>query len=291
MQALGAEGCLAAVTAGWEEREDEVERLEAHVGRPVLNLRLYRRTEDALLSDWELAAAYRQRRAVLSELGDHFRARLVHAKAAVKKMRRAGGTDPVLGPEREDALRALRALDDRYIGRIEEVHAEFEAAWRPRERRSIAVQRKEIAGILGDCGALALAGGNVAVLSNRLRLFDLGSLLGDRIVFAWSAGAMAAAERIVLFHDNPPQGPGIPEVFGAGMGLFPGLVPLPHASRRLRLESRRRVSLFADRFAPSACVTLDEGEGAAFDGTRWTPAAGGARRLRSDGALEGFPSP
>jgi hypothetical protein len=46
----------------------------------------------------------------------------------------------------------------------------------------------------------------VAVLVNRLRLFGLGDLVADKTVFAWSAGAMAVSERVVLFHDDPPQG-------------------------------------------------------------------------------------
>ncbi len=291
LRAAGAEGPLAAVTAGWEEREDEVERLEAHVGRPVVNLRLYRRAEEAMLSDWELAAAYRDRRARLTELGEHFRARLAYHFNAARAMRRRKGSEGILGPEREDALASLRALDERHFGRLEEVHAEFEERWRPAERKSVASRREEIRRELAGCGALALAGGNVAVLAHRMRLFGLGGLVGDLPVFAWSAGAMAAGERVVLFHDNPPQGPGIPETFGRGLGLYPGVLALPHAGRRLRLDNRRRVGLFADRFAPRIGVTLDEGEGCAWDGERWAAAAGGARRLLPDGTLEGFPSP
>ena len=225
----GVEGPLAVVTAGWEEREDEVERLEAHVGRPVVNLQLYRRAEEVFLDDWELAAAYRERRARLTELGEIFRARLVHAFAAAKEMLKREGTPDLVRPERDDAMAALRALDARHLARLEEVHLEFEDRWRPTERRALAAQRTGVEGLLDGCGSVAIAGGNVAVLSHRLRLFDFGSLLGKRPVFAWSAGAMAAGERIVLFHDNPPQGPGIPEVFGRGLGLYPGLLPLPHA--------------------------------------------------------------
>ncbi len=281
-----AEGPLAVVTAGWEEREDEVERLEAYVGRPVVNLRIYRRVEDAFLEDGELAAAYRERRARLTELGDIFRARLVHAHAAAAEMLRARGSADLVHPEREDALAVLRALDARHLSRLEEVHAEFEERWRPRERESVAAQRAGVEGLLQGCTAVAIAGGNVAVLSNRLRFLDFGSLLGRRPLFAWSAGAMAAGERIVLFHDNPPQGPGIPEVFGRGLGLYPGLLPLPHARRRLRLDDRPRMELFARRFAPQDCVALDEGSGMAWDGRRWAPAAEGARRITRRGRVE-----
>ena len=97
------------------------------------------------------------------------------------------------------------------------------------------------------------------ILLNRLRLFDIGTLLADRNVVAWSAGAMALADRIVLFHDHPPQGAGIAEVADRGLGLFRGVIPLPNAGERLRLDDPQRMSLFARRFAPEQCVTLDRG--------------------------------
>jgi hypothetical protein len=59
-------------------------------------------------------------------------------------------------------------------------------------------------------------------------------------VFAWSAGAMAVTDRVVLFHDSPPAGPpATPRSSAHGLGLFPGVVALPHARRRLRLEGPR----------------------------------------------------
>jgi hypothetical protein len=114
----------------------------------------------------------------------------------------------------------------------------------------------------------------VASLLNRMRLFELQALLTSLPrplpVFAWSAGAMAITERVVLFHDSPPQGPGNAEILGEGLGLLPGIVALPHASRRLRLEDPKRVSLFARRFKPDVCVALDELDRAVWDGRRWT---------------------
>jgi hypothetical protein len=38
-----------------------------------------------------------------------------------------------------------------------------------------------------------------------------------------------------------------------------GAVFLPHASTRLALEDGDRVALFARRFSPAACLTLDDG--------------------------------
>jgi hypothetical protein len=96
---------------------------------------------------------------------------------------------------------------------------------------------------------------------------------------------MVCAERIVLFHDDPPQGAGSPEVFGAGLALVRGVVPLPHASRRLDLADPLRVQLFARRMEPLTCIALDRGDGLLWDGARWQPVCGGARRLTPEGEV------
>jgi hypothetical protein len=110
-----------------------------------------------------------------------------------------------------------------------------------------------------------------------MRLFQLDALLTSLPrplpIFAWSAGAMAITQRVVLFHDSPPQGPGNAELLGEGLGLVPGTVVLPHAVKRLQLDDPLRVSLFARRFAPDRCVTLDQGERMIWDGRRWTAQA------------------
>jgi enterochelin esterase-like enzyme len=64
---------------------------------------------------------------------------------------------------------------------------------------------------------------------------------------------MALTERIVLFHDRAPQGPGHPEVYGSGLSVLRNLVPLPHARARLLLDDAPRMAVFARRFAPARC--------------------------------------
>ena len=110
-------------------------------------------------------------------------------------------------------------------------------------------------------------------------------LLKRQPIFCWSAGAMALSERVVVFHDSPPQGPGNAEVLEAGLDVFTGLVPLPHASRRLRLDDPLRVGLFARRFGPAICAALDEGTQLAWDGKAWKGGTG-TRMLSPDGGLE-----
>jgi hypothetical protein len=103
-------------------------------------------------------------------------------------------------------------------------------------------------------------------------------------IFAWSAGAMVLGERVVLFHDHPPQGEGFAEVLESGLGLYRGLIPLPHSRRRLRLSDRVRVSLLARRFPGFRCLAMDEGSRIHWDGVRWSGARG--RWLEPSGTVE-----
>jgi hypothetical protein len=282
---LGVAGPIAAVTAGWQEREGEDEELRDHLGGRTVNLRLYARCEEAFAADPELFAAHRDRQNQLRDLQRLYRLRLDHALAGARELQREREADPeIVEPERRAALAAVRALDARQLARVAAIDRRFEERWRPAERPAVARHRRELAAILADCGALAVAGGHVAVLLNRLRLFGIAALAAGKPIFAWSAGAMALGRRIVLFHDSPPQGAGNAEVLEHGLGCCPGVVPLPHAGRRLRLDDPRRVSLLAGRCAPLAPVTLDPGALLVFAGDRLV-AARGARRLTPHGRV------
>lgn len=280
---LGAEGPYAVVTAGWEEREDEVGELETHLGQEVTNLRLYARLDEAFAADRELFLAYRERRTRLREQSELYRLRLAHLAATWYDLGRRAGRLDLIEVERASAVQALRDLDAHQGGCVAKIVREFDAAFRPAERPSLARHVEEVHEALLGAEAVLVAGGNVAVLLNRLRLFGLGPLLAKRPVFAWSAGAMALSERVVLFHDTPPQGPGHPEVLDAGLGLFKGLTPLPHGAARLRLEERERVALFARRFAPSAPTLLEEGAAVSWNGRAWSTVLGTPRQLTPEG--------
>jgi hypothetical protein len=65
---------------------------------------------------------------------------------------------------------------------------------------------------------------------------------------------MAISERVVLFHDSPPQGPGASELLDAGLGLAPRVVVFPEPEERLKLDRQDRVELMARRFAPALCL-------------------------------------
>jgi hypothetical protein len=92
---------------------------------------------------------------------------------------------------------------------------------------------------------------------------------------------MALAERVVLFHDHPPQGAGSAELFEAGLGLVPGALFLPHAATRLALTDRHRVALLARRFAPASAYTLDDGDRLHWHRGRLAGVHGSRRLTRS----------
>jgi hypothetical protein len=281
---IGGDGPVCAVTAGWQEREGELEELEEHLAGPTTELALYRRAEAVFAADAELKDAYRERQETLLEMQKLYRRRLDHAMAALRELWDEPGRTAALDYERRSAMRALKTLDREHLRRIRLVLEHFERTWTPAQRPSVAAHRRELEALVAPSRAVLIAGGHVEVLLNRLRLFGVGALLERRTVVAWSAGAMALCPRIVLFHDHPPQGAGNAEVADAGLGLCPGIVALPDASARLRLDDRQRVSLFARRFAPARGVTLDPGALLLWRGGRLAEAEGSFRLMRR-GAL------
>ncbi len=293
---LGVSGPVAAVTAGWQEREGEDHELAEHLGMPVTDLRLHRRSDEVFAADPELFRAYRERQDRLRQMQGLYRYRLDFAIEPARELLRRDGDRSLLEPERRSAIAALRRLDAGHQRRIAALRRDFERRLRPHRRPAVAEHRSEIAAILERSAAVVIAGGHVAVLANRLRLFGVAELAAERRpgsglpgsglpIFAWSAAAMALGERIVLFHDRPPWGAGSAEVLDVGLGLYRGLLALPDARRRLRLSDPARVALFARRFAPDLCAALDAGAAIrrGADGG-WRSLAGG-RRLTAEGEV------
>jgi hypothetical protein len=101
-------------------------------------------------------------------------------------------------------------------------------------------------------------------------------------VVAWSAGAMAMTERVVLYNDNGPQGVQGAEVWDRGIGRVRDVVAMPHARRRLHLDDPVHARVFVRRFAPAACLLLDDGTSVEIEPDGSVP--DGARVLTEVGA-------
>jgi hypothetical protein len=288
MRSLGLDspdGPVVTVTAGWQERESDDGELSARLGGRDVNLGLYRRWLDAQDRDPEFAAAERVLQEVLAEFQDVYLLRLDYALRAVYALQRRDGRGDGRGRIGADALaeaiEAVRELDTAHLRNVNDVRGEFFERLRPHDRPVIAGHRAAVAAALAGAAALVMPGGHVGVLTDVLHLFNAAAALPSQApVIAWSAGAMALAERIVLFHDRSPQGPGHPEVYGSGLSLVRGAVPLPHARTRLLLADTPRMAVFARRFAPARCILLDTGTRLDTEGGACPP---GTRFLAEDG--------
>jgi hypothetical protein len=254
---LYPEGPVATITAGWQEREGDDAELGRLLGARDVNLRLHARWLEAQERDPVFALGERRMAGLLGELQDLYLLRLDHALRAVYAVGRRGG-DRLRSGVLAEAIETVRELDTAHLRRVGAIRGEFYQRLAPHDRPVIAEHRAEVAGLLGDAAALVVAGGHVGVLADTLHLFNVAAALRSPVI-AWSAGAMALAERIVLFHDRSAHGPGHPEVLDSGLSVLHGVVPLPHARARLLLDDAPRMAVFARRFAPARCVLLESG--------------------------------
>lgn len=265
---LEVKGPIALITAGWQDREADDGALKSHLGCEAVNLRLYQRAEEVFAQDEELAKTHRAQQAKLRHKQDFYRIRLEHALDANYMIRQREAPPDVLEEEEAASLAAIRSLDAYHLAQCARVHAALDEATRLEERPSVVAHRRALREIMKRCRALCIAGGHVATLLNRLRLFGIADMLEDHVIFAWSAGAMTLTERVVLFHDSPPQGPGASEILDEGLGIVKGVVVLPHPETRLRLHDPARVSILARRFAPATCLAFPEGAHVTVQGGR-----------------------
>jgi hypothetical protein len=281
---LGLRGPFALITAGWREREDEDDELREAVAATVRNLELYSRTERVVEADGALLSAVRWRRERMRELRDIYRLRLDALMGALRQLMLREGDEALLEAEQRHALEQVRSLDRDRLERAAEVQQIFAARGGLDNNYALSRERDAVHEVVADCEAVLIAGGHVAALLNRLRLFGVDEMVGNRPVIAWSAGAMATGGTIVLFHDSPPQGAGYAETLDRGIGLYSGVIPLPDAAKRLRLDDPLRVRILAGRHHGKRLVPFEPGERLDWRDGRWRPAAT-TRALNDDGTV------
>ena len=286
-QALGqldGNGDLAVVSAGWQEGESDLDALREIVQSPLVDLQLYGRAEALFQNDAWLKEQYRNRQEKLIELQRLYRVRLPRYMQAARDLLQESSDRTLLRLEQRQAISQQRTLDRHHLRRISAINAEFSSRLDVKPSSALEDNREEILEALAGCRTVLITGGNVAVLLNRLQLFDLGSPLKEKNIIAWSAGAMVLTERIVLFHDNTPEGERDAEIFNEGLGIVGRVVFLPDARHRLRTDDRNRLALMSRRFAPASCMTLDNGSMLQFADGRLL-AADNVRRLARSGSL------
>ena len=288
LRSLELDGPVAVINAGWEERESEDAELASSLEGRGRNVTLYHRMLDVLDKDEHFAACALDVRDRQDELRAFYGIRLQSAVDAVEAVAHRTSLHDTGRVAEEAAVAAVRDVDAWYAAELATLHAELDAAAPRDESGPIGWHRGEINAILEDCAAVAVAGGNVRTLLRTLHVFDV-QLPADKPVVAWSAGAMALTEQVVLFHDFTPHGVTAAEVHDAGLGRVPGVIALPHAKRRLRLDDRARMALMARRFPDRHLVMLDDGAVVRFpDGASGAPA--GARVLDERGTVSVVPA-
>jgi hypothetical protein len=280
---LPIEGRVATITAGWREREPDDGELNEELDGRAVNLRLFRRWLDVQERDPNFAAAYRRLRRVLDEVQATYLVRLDYALRAVDAVRYAGPEGLRRDESVTEAIESVRELDAQHLEAVGKIQIDFYESWVPHDRPVIAEHREDVERLMGETGALVITGGHLDVLQSVLYLFNIAAVLRTPVI-AWSAGAIALTDRIVLFYDRAPQGPGNAEVYGRGVSVVRGIVALPHARARLLLDDVNRMSVFARRFAPALCVLLERGARVDTDSDGTCPP--GTRVLGQDGRVQ-----
>ncbi|MEN0066467.1 MAG: Type 1 glutamine amidotransferase-like domain-containing protein, partial [Myxococcota bacterium] len=239
---LDATGPIAVIAAGWRDDESDEALLQRHLGPQARVLPLYRWFDGILREREDLRAPYRARQEELLKLRRLHRFRLDRALAAMHDLlsQEAGRVEEALT---QQALEDVRRIDRQLVHQTDAIIEAHGRPWDDDPR--VAEHQAKARSILEQAQVIVLVGGDVAVLRTRLGFFRIGPVIGELYrrgtpIVAWSAGAMALTERIVLFYDDPPDGPANPEVFDRGEELVSGLVMLPHARQRLQLDDPQR---------------------------------------------------
>lgn len=265
IERFAPDGPLALISAGWRHGESEYDALTRDLNRPINLLPLYSWFDELGAIEPELSSRSKTRQQYIKTYKSAYRLQLHSALGLWTRMQELDAQHPTVHKaDVEDALGFVKQIDERAIERLNQIRADFEDLETPWSHPSVQPMYEQIKDTLDKSSALLIAGGHVALLRNRMYFFGLHQLIqsfleAGKPVFAWSAGAMAITNRIILYYDDPPFGKGIPEVLDSGIGNIPHVILLPHAKTRLRVNNQHRIQQFAQRFAPDICITLENG--------------------------------
>ena len=135
---LDLAGPLVSVTAGWQEREGEIDELAAHLGREVTDLGLYARTEHVFAEDRQPPRELIVRGRIASAACRTCTACSSNTRAAPCKTSGSRCAEPsIVRAARRSALGVMRRLDREHLLAIERVHQDF-------ARRVVLTERKPL---------------------------------------------------------------------------------------------------------------------------------------------------
>ena len=134
---------------------------------------------------------------------------------------------------------------------------EFLAAWRPAERDAVAAHRADVARMLREASGLAIAGGHVPTLLNRLDLLGIGDHVrgAPRLRLVGRRHGGDRADR-PLPRRPPARAALLEGVRGRASAGARAWSSSPTRAAASSLDDARRVSLLARRFAPGGVPRL-----------------------------------
>lgn len=310
LESLGApatHGPAVVITAGWRHDEGTSESLARVVGPDAISLPLYSWFEQIGAILPEARRGHHDAQERVRRIKAAHRVRLRNALRSVRALwemavrpSSAAAMDPsvftdrtsAIGDEIDAAIEEVRALDARFLEQLRSIERPD-----PLQFDAVRALHARAARRIREARVVMVAGGHVGVLASRMAFFGIPGLLRDANrkgtpIVGWSGGAMVLTPRVVLFHDDPPEGSGDAELLGDGAGLVGGIVALPHARARLDLHDRIRVATLARRFGPAQCVGVENGAWLSRTSNGWENAGdpGTAVQLGVDGSALPLPA-
>jgi len=159
LASIGPQGPCAVITCGWQERELEMDALDAELDCETINLRLHHRGEEVFENDPEFRQAHRELQSNLRALQDIYRLRLRNTLGAVHQLMAHQDDYPedLIVREIDHAMQLVRALDDQHLDHIRELRDGFTEEWEPFKRPALREHHYELTETLERCSAVLFA--------------------------------------------------------------------------------------------------------------------------------------
>ncbi|PKK88489.1 MAG: hypothetical protein CVV64_18465 [Candidatus Wallbacteria bacterium HGW-Wallbacteria-1] len=144
--------------------------------------------------------------------------------------------------------------------------------------------------------SIFLFGGNLPVLLNRLKFFNLRDVFQEALYrgtnfYTVSAGSMALSDKVIVFddfgNDQSDGGKKEFEFFDRGLGLVNRVTLFPHCMDRIQTDDPDNLSYLANRFSTGPCVGLNENSFLLVETVREAETGGVRDRYVSVGKRDG----